>query len=408
MCPIADTIHLALEAQVSPMMLKAEAWATDHPDAVVEGPTFDWRTKFGRLKGFSAYSHVIMGKGPREGLTVLLGPTRKNHDTGTGWRRLRIHIGSAWLWRARTQGLRVVAAAREVLAMLPGELIETLPAEETIEPRRVDLCIDHWGYDWQLADLERFACRQKGRRVGLGDDFDGQAELGPDGRWVYRAPAGSTFYVGKRGAGNRFLRIYDKIAEAKATGKLPWLEPLWEAAGWDGRQRVFRAEIEHGGDWLRQHGCRTLLDMVGCERELWQHYLGDVRHVDLSSSRLKRCETSLVWQQLGKAVLKEPPGRWRWCPRPVRESTDVPALLSQGAGCLFRAERLLRAARNDDRPGWEVRHRHGLFEMVRRVQAAKARQELEALIDRVLDHDSGVALLEQVDALLDQKATRTA
>lgn len=304
----------------------------------------------GSLKGFGAYSHIAVGTGPAEGLVMLMGPCKESEEPG--WRRVRVMIGSARCWRLACDGFQAVGIADDALATCAADAI-TRPTDDAVSVRRVDVCIDHWGYNWELVDLDRFSCRQRGR----GYAQEGAVEETMIGdRWTYRAPGGCTYYVGRRGSASRFLRIYNKSAEAAATGKLVWLEPIWRQEGWDGKSTVWRAEIEHGGEWLRQHGFTRYLDLAGCERSLWRHYLSVVRHTTGGRTRLKRRRTSAIWQAIGKAVANGPDGLWQWCPRPVKIGTDVSKLMAQAAGCLGRVGDLLgsipwRGSSKDDRRG---------------------------------------------------------
>lgn len=154
---------------------------------------------------------------------------------------------------------------------------------------------------------------------------------------LHRQPTGATYYLGKRNAASRLLRIYQKLIEAAASGKLPWMEPIWLQAGWDGKTPIWRVEIEHGSEWLAQHGFTSMLDLAGCERELWTHYAQGVRHTCGDNTRLRNRPTSPVWEAITAAAMNRPPGTWKWQPRKPTASRDVSMLIKQAVGCLKSA-----------------------------------------------------------------------
>lgn len=337
-----------------------------------------WEVKEAKLKGFNHYTHTVTGTGAWAGYQIAIGPHER-----PGWRKVRLMIGSAPLWRHACHDGNAYTAARETIDYLRGQMWMEPPPESEIIPRRVDVCIDHWGKRWCIEDLGRFACRQKGRGMAVGGDV---IERPHGDQWVYRAPGGTTFYLGRRGAAARFLRIYDKTAEAAKTGKLPWLEPIWRAEGWDGESTVWRAEIEHGGDWLNGHGFKSMEDLKGCEAGLWHCYFGDVRHTVKRGGRLDRRETSRVWKAFGRAAAASPIGTWQWKPRPVKPSTDAAALLKQGAGCILSAEQLLSDSYLRDAEGGAtfdasqagpVLRRHATLSMIDDLMTALAKQRAE-------------------------------
>lgn len=299
----------------------------------------NWRVRAGSLKGFAGFDTIAIGVGPMEGILLMIGPA-KSSAVAMGERQVRVVIGSARCWRSYCEGANGIGIATGNLSAMDGDAFTSLPSWEYVKVRRIDVCVDHWGYTWSLRDLERFARRGRGDGVNQEYDtgFDAEIDALLSNRKVYRGDKGSTFYLGTRGAACRMLRIYNKIVEAQATGKLPWMEPIWKQEGWDGQATVWRVEIEHGGDWLNAHGFKSVQDMVGCERELWQHYLGSVRHTDGDRTRLKRCTTSEVWRTIAAAVARAYEGTWVWQPRPVTEGVDCDRLVAMAAGCMLTVE----------------------------------------------------------------------
>jgi len=368
--PVADTIHVSFTAYITKTYIDIEKESKRTHKTWVDRGAFD--TKKGSLKGFTGYDYIHKGKGEWSGIIVLIGPhepinniakdkrngedyqmpSQEDHDKSL--RSVRVLIGSTLCWKNKCNGIDSHDMVMGILNLLHGKILATLPITKKIKIRRYDSCMDHWGYDWEIEDLQDFACRQKGRGYNIG-----QAKEEAHGDlWVFRATGGWTGYVGSRGASSRFLRIYDKIAEAKKTGKLPWLEPIWRANGWDGKSKIWRAEIEHGGDWLKSHGVESLADLKGFERESWSHYLKTCRHAVRTKERMDRRPTSPVWAALNRAVDQQPKGVWKWTPRPPSEDSDMERLLKQAGGCMLgvleKLETVLYGEQSQDNLLWDV------------------------------------------------------
>lgn len=338
--PVVDTLGLSVESVVYPLLDDAMTRSCNERHEIALGP---WRIKAGRLNGYSAYTHIATGTGAFEGIQISIGPPRTMNETPHA-KSLRIDVGSEVCWRHAANGGGAFSIAVETLRGIHDNgIIVNIPANNAVAVRRCDVCVDHWGYEWRTEDTDRFACRQSGRgKAGTNRDTDEQPA---DDTWIFRARKGFTLYVGRRGSAARFLRIYDKIAEAASSGKLPWLMPLWTQAGWDGKSKVWRAEIEHGGEWLRQHGLATMDKLPGCERELWRQYCDDVRHVDIKTdTRLHRCQSSRVWRSLRVAARWRSHGVYRWKPRTPNGEADTTTLLKMATGCLRTAANGLRAS----------------------------------------------------------------
>lgn len=332
--PILDTLGVSLESVVPASLAALLSLNCNVGNDFAYGP---WEIRAGRLNGYSAYTHVATGTGEWEGVQVSIGPPRSMSEVPNA-RALRLDVGSEVCWRHAVGGGGAYSVAAMTLrGLLDTGIIMSIPADNAVSVRRLDVCVDHWGHRWEIADLDRFACRQKGRGASRSE------VTAPKDSWVYKAAQGFTLYLGKRGAAARFMRIYDKVAEAAKSGKLPWLMPLWSQAGWDGESTVWRAEVEHGGEWLRQHGLETMDKLPGCERELWRDYTTDVRHViPETDTRLKRCDASRVWRSLAVAARLRSHGVWRWQPRPPSGDADATTLLKMATGCLRGAAKALR------------------------------------------------------------------
>jgi hypothetical protein len=304
-----------------------------------------------RLRGELGYEFRAEGRGDMEGVAVLWGPPRDAAE-GSGARRFKVTWGSKVLWRHRSNGGDAYTAAREVLDLIAGDLWQRAPLDSETAIRRVDVCLDHWGYRWTSADIYRFACRAWKRRFEehAAEPTDDD-EREPGDTRIVEGKNSATYYIGARGAASRQLRVYNKVIEAQDSGKLPWMEPAWRAHGWDGEATVWRAEIEIGGQWCQDHGMRTIADLKGCEHALWLDFFADTRHTTGRRTRNKRAPTSKVWRFLGDQVdaaakAAGEPAAWEWEPRPPREEADLPILTSMGQG-------VNRKLANTLFPGWE-------------------------------------------------------
>lgn len=341
MRPVVDTLQLAFSAAPTAIIQRAETLSklSCNPPTGKEAETPwletpEWSIGPARLEGHVSFDHLASGRGRMTGIRVLWGPSR---EAGPLARRFKLIIGSEVLWRHYANGGGAATAAREIVDLVVGKLWLAAPAADRIAVRRVDVCVDHWGYTWTRADLDRFACRQQLR----GATETWSEEAAPESTNVFDGATSSTYYVGGRGAASRFLRVYDKVAEAMASGKLPWMEPIWRQNGWDGNERVWRAEIEHGGEWLRAHGFDSIDKLDGCEAILWAHYLDHVRHTTGRRTRAKRSPTSRVWKKIGTAIIadaliaarQEPRDLWQWQPRPPRAGGDMKILEQMIGGC---------------------------------------------------------------------------
>lgn len=390
--PTIDTIHLSFATTLTTNLATAQKLSTeDTKRAVVE--CGNWKLRAGTLKGFSGFNTVAVGTGPMEGILLMIGEEKRQASI-TNHRQVRVVVGSARCWKSYCEGFNGVGIAKDSLSKMDGDAFSVLPCDEAIKVRRLDICIDHWGYNWSIDDLDKFT--RKGKSDGVHQKLETAVNEEIDAllsnRKVYRGDKGSTFYIGARGSASRLLRIYNKIIEAGVTGKLPWMEPIWKKQGWNGRDVIWRAEIEHGGDWLNAHGFKSIRDMQGCESELWLNYINDVRHTDGERTRIKRCKSSNVWQSISTAAHRDyQRGAWEWTPRPITEGIDCDKLITQAAGCLLSAENNLGStpwygsdATKDDR-------RSDLLSVVRKsIDKAEEKRTDEAIkhLTRIIDRGS--------------------
>ncbi len=348
MLPRVDTLYLSMISAASDRTRAAENASKARvagPPLSAEIQTDRWTIRPGKLKGHSGYDFIALGRGHMAGVNVFWGQAPE-HGGSPIARRFKVAIGSEVLWRHYQNGGTAHSCALETLEKLERDLVVALPARSAIRVRRVDVCIDHWGYTWSMIDTQRFVCRQSLR--GLEER---RTETRIEDVSTYQGPKAATYYVGARGSASRYLRVYNKIAEAQNSGKLPWMEPIWRVHGWDGAATVWRAEIEHGGDWLTDHGLDTVDKLEGCERALWRRYLLDVRHTTARRTRLKRSPTSRVWTSLRGSIrnaereAKRDQLRtaWAWQPRPARVDGDCETLSAMAAGCMRElADQLFR------------------------------------------------------------------
>lgn len=353
---VADTVYVVFHAEIAEWMANLLSHAAARRGVKVQAgaitaggvlpPQANWRAWAGQLRGLSGagFDYVVGGCGPRTDVRVLIGApdTRDGKVWGPRWRRLYLLIGSSVLWRGRGAGqgaYDVTRATIDALATAADGWIENAPADEEVQPSRLDLCADHWGHAWTLADLDRFAARQGRRGHAKNEDSDIAPDVieTPTG-WAWKSRTGTTLYLGCRGRASRFLRLYDKTAEAAASGKLPWLEPIWREHGWEPGVQVWRAEVEHGAEWLRSHGMPTLAEMRDAERVLWEHYTTAVRHTPGKTAQLRHEASSPVWSALQRAATSLSAGAWKWKPRKASAKGDMAHLAKMAAGCLAAIE----------------------------------------------------------------------
>lgn len=334
--PVVDSLYLTCETSVKSEFLSPGQFSTPagKPQQRQVG---NWLVSpVPRSRHFTSYTHKLVGRGLREDIIVVIGPATVAANVPSR-RKVRVQIGSSVCWKGACHGHDALGIAREVFRALEGEVLAYLAPENEVKPRRVDTCIDHWGYDWHMSDLNDFVGRPKSRGI-----IEGRPDEQPDEDQTSQhscivSPTGATYYLGKRNAASRLLRIYQKLMEAAASGKLPWMEPIWLQAGWDGVTPIWRVEIEHGSEWLAQHGFTSMLDLAGCERELWAHYAQGVRHTCGDNTRLRNRPTSPVWEAITAAAMTRSPGTWKWHPRKPNARKDVSALIKQAVGCISSA-----------------------------------------------------------------------
>jgi hypothetical protein len=308
------------------------AWQVHHGRGLVLAPhrlKAGWCAKPIHLKGYgSAYPHAITGPA-LDGVSMVVAPL-ETMDPDTGDVRCRFNLGSAYLWRARCAGMLAYEAANQAIDHMVGDVLARPPLTETWQPCRWDIAVDHWGVNWTRADMVRMVTRARSSSENHQGKTDGHLR-------TYHGDTGVTYYLGQRAGESRYLRIYDKTAESHGTGKAVWLNPLWAQHGWDGDATVWRAEVEHGGRWLRQHGMKTGEDMIGGEGALWEHYC---KHNWLAAQRgeaqLRNRSMSPRWRWLSDPQCQEP-GRWTWEPRPPSREADMHLLQRQAIGCLSKA-----------------------------------------------------------------------
>lgn len=357
-----------------------------------------WLCSHGAYEGDPTVEWTVIGTDVWEGVRLGIGRPVQAPD-GAGWTyRVKVMLSSALLWSYAGRGMGAYEAASAVLEGLtvqchdhPAVLLAR-PEDQAVKVSRLDLCCDHIGYDWEPEDLYRFATRMKTRAAMRSG---GVVRPDDDRVWTYTGPTSATYYVGRRGSGNRFWRIYDKTEEARVSGKLPWMSEVWKAHGWDGKAKVWRAEVECRSGWLKDHGV-TFAGLRGIERELWRDATRSVRHTCKKGKRLTRARTSKIWAALSRAggsVL----GCWEWKPKPLPHGGTAKALLAQAAGCLRRVESMANGGTLHV-PGdastaspWKsapslARSRYEVLQAVQTAQAAKGLPPLdESTLQSVLD-----------------------
>lgn len=337
---VADSVYVTFDTELAEWVdgaLRSADQARDElgpTGRVTVGSPGWWSVRRGQLEGRTAYEYIATGLGDWHGVRVLIGSRHRDRPTV---RSCCLILGSDLLWMEAGRGRSAARVVRDVLDGLANTetafgLLAKAPESDRVLPTRIDLCVDHWGYEWRMPDLRRFATRSKWRMWAVDEVGDAEVVDVEEG-WCYTGPTGSTLYLGKRGKTTRMLRVYDKTAEAAKSDKLRWLEPLWAQHGWTRGTNVWRAEVEFGGQWLRKHGMRSLVEMEHAERELWHHYTAEVRHVRGETDQLRHEGPSHVWTAMMRATDTMPiRAAWKWEPRPESVGIDMDALAKQGAG----------------------------------------------------------------------------
>jgi hypothetical protein len=346
-----DLLYLSVETVATALIEEAERRCNPFTAKPTQKPVWEtprWTLRAGRHKKEYGYDFIAEGRGDCDGITVLWGKSLAK-DPRPQSRRFKLKLSSERCWRERAAGGHAYTIAANALEACIGDLYAALPGYDHVLVRRIDVCIDHWGYHWSRADLDQFACRQTVRAsVERGEkplvlksgevveDNEKSERAMLDGS-TFQGPESATYYIGDWSGHSVGLAIYNKTAEAKHSGKLRWMRDAWEAHGHDGRSTVWRAELRFGGEWSRIHGVATVAQLIGAEHALWRWYLTKVRHTTNRRSRTKRSATSRVWGALGAAARRGAreghATTWSWSPRPPRPDSDMKRVAAMMAGC---------------------------------------------------------------------------
>jgi hypothetical protein len=399
--PLIDTAHLhardcqwtmdlatavdRLETENRPLLL------TCHGIRSIEEQGDGWELRTGAFRGFGPdWRCRFKGRGYWAGIRGMLGEYKG--DDGTIHHSCLVMIGAAWLWRRYPLGEGRPTCGTRLL----GRVADGLAADDDGAPAllgspvddaswhvaRLDVCRDQTGHAWSPADLALFtsvayvrgqalssSARMAKKRavdalwrtiVPVGplppdadqvDPITAAVEEDEDtGGWTWAGRNGTTLYVGRRRRESRFMRIYDKQAEQVAKGGADYYGPTWRLclmghADCQGPMpRIYRAEIEHGGGWLADHGLGTLDTLKpGFEWDIWADYVQKARHVEKKSERLDRCPDSIAWKALVRPWT--PPPVWTYQPAPPKEPADPKFLAQMAVGCIGNwATRIAEAA----------------------------------------------------------------
>lgn len=101
------------------------------------------------------------------------------------------------------------------------------------------------------------------------------------GAFVSRARKVQTYSMGRicsgytvGQGGELSARLYDKTREIEESGKT-YLKPLWNAAGWEPGETVWRLEFQWRRPVLDEHGISTLADLLANLGRLWRYTTTD-------------------------------------------------------------------------------------------------------------------------------------
>lgn len=126
-----------------------------------------------------------------------------------------------------------------------------------------------------LASISSILEEPKVSRIDLFVDFLSSVDMESWDRsaWVTRANSINAYSVGGQFSGWTVglggviaARLYDKLLEIATVSKKDYLFPLWQQAGWDGSQHVWRLEFEIKQEAISQLGFRgfdAVMDSLG-------------------------------------------------------------------------------------------------------------------------------------------------
>ena len=146
-------------------------------------------------------------------------------------------------------------------------------------------------------------------RIDLFVDFQTSVDMESWGRhaWVTRAASISAYAVSGNFSGWSIglggiisARLYNKLLEIVVSGK-DWILPLWEKAGWDGSEMIWRLEFEMKREVLTQKGVSKLYEVMNHLNGLWSYAVTDWLRLTLPSEGDKtrsRWPTHPLWEWL--------------------------------------------------------------------------------------------------------------
>jgi hypothetical protein len=161
--------------------------------------------------------------------------------------------------------------------------LEVFAGVADVTVSRVDLYADGQGWDLDLADLRRFVCRARGRRV-----FVERAQAFASGRRV-------TGFMFGRGA--LVARLYDKTEEIRARGT-SWLRDLWGER--DDDHAVWRVEFQFRREALAEFNLRTVADVLAAVQDIWCYAAENwlTLRMPTDDARERRWPVDPVWRDV--------------------------------------------------------------------------------------------------------------
>lgn len=146
-------------------------------------------------------------------------------------------------------------------------------------------------------------------RADLCVDFRADFELDAwsSRAWITRARKLAAYTVSGKPTGwtisegnDLSARLYDKTLEIESSGKDYW-KPIWHQAGWQPPQKVYRLEFQFRSRVLREHGVRTLAELLEKLGPLWRYASERWLRLsipDESQANQSRWPTHPVWSAL--------------------------------------------------------------------------------------------------------------
>jgi predicted transcriptional regulator len=210
-----------------------------------------------------------------------------------------MHLNSSWIWGFSDALSASLAAAQwwQAAGILSSSAQACLNEPTDHKVTRVDVCLDHecLGDQWKHEDAKPARWMTRSRAKGA-------QQL----KTKVVDKSGLTIYIGQRGGGGVFTRIYDKTAELGETLSVASAPKVWATNGWDGKTQVWRCEFEFGSAVLQRlrrgelQGTSLQAVVAG---DLWVDAIARLHHLEAGNSDTP----SSRWMDLALACAQAQP-----------------------------------------------------------------------------------------------------